>query len=132
MIETTKLEAALRRLKGFEALTSCERLSAGASRETYRLGVVIDGAARTLALRRAAGEGTSAVGSGPGLSNEAKLFAAAKAAGVPGPEVLLVLGSDDGLGSGFVMEWISGETLGGRIVKSPALEGARRTLARQL
>ena len=131
MIETTKLEAALRRLKGFEALTSCERLSAGASRETYRLGVVIDGAARTLALRRAAGEGTSAVGSGPGLSNEAKLFAAAKAAGVPGPEVLLVLGPDDGLGSGFVMEWISGETLGGRIVKSPALEGARRTLARQ-
>lgn len=131
MIETAKLEAALKRLPGFETLTACERLSAGASRETYRLGVVIGGAARTLALRRAAGEGTSAVGSGPGLSNEAKLFAAARAAGVPGPEVLLVLAPEDGLGSGFVMEWISGETLGGRIVKSPELAGARRTLARQ-
>jgi aminoglycoside phosphotransferase (APT) family kinase protein len=131
MIETAKLEAALRRLPGFQSLTACERLSAGASRETYRLGTVISGAARTLALRRAAGEGQSAVGSGPGLSNEAKLFAAARDAGVPGPEVLLVLTPEDGLGSGFVMEWISGETLGGRIVKSPELAGARRTLARQ-
>jgi aminoglycoside phosphotransferase (APT) family kinase protein len=131
MIETAKLEAALRRLPGFQSLTACERLSAGASRETYRLSTVIGGAARTLALRRAAGEGQSAVGSGPGLSNEAKLFAAARDAGVPGPEVLLVLAPEDGLGSGFVMEWISGETLGGRIVKSPELAGARRTLARQ-
>lgn len=131
MIDMAKLRAALKRLPGFETLTACERLSAGASRETYRLGVVIGGAARTLALRRAAGEGQSAVGSGPGLSNEAKLFAAARAGGVPGPEVLLVLAPEDGLGAGFVMEWISGETLGGRIVKSPELEGARRTLARQ-
>lgn len=131
MIDQDILVEALKRIPGFEELTACERLSAGASRETYRLGVIVDGAARTLALRRTAGEGRSAVGSGPGLSNEAKLFAAAKAAGVPGPDVLLMLAPADGLGSGFAMEWISGETLGGRIVRSPALEGARRTLARQ-
>jgi aminoglycoside phosphotransferase (APT) family kinase protein len=131
MIEEAKLEAALKRLPGFEALPACERLSAGASRETYRLGVIINGAARTLALRRAQGDGKSAMGAGPGLNVEARLFAAARSAGVPGPDVLLVLKPKDGLGSGFVMEWISGETLGGRIVKSPALDGARRSLARQ-
>ncbi len=125
------LERALQRLPGFERLESCDRLSAGASRETYRLGVVIGGAVRTLALRRAAGEGQSAMGAGPGLAVEAKLFSAAKAAGVPGPEVVLVLQPEDGLGAGFAMDWIGGETLGGRIVKSPELAGARRTLARQ-
>ena len=131
MIDAAKLEAVLKRLPGFERLESCDRLSAGASRETYRLGVVIGGAVRTLALRRAAGEGQSAMGAGPGLTIEAKLFSAAKAAGVPGPEVVLVLQPEDGLGAGFAMDWIGGETLGGRIVKSPELAGARRTLARQ-
>ena len=74
MIDAAKLEAVLKRLPGFERLESCDRLSAGASRETYRLGVVIGGAVRTLALRRAAGEGQSAMGAGPGLTIEAKLF----------------------------------------------------------
>lgn len=131
MVDLQALERALQRLPGFERLESCDRLSAGASRETYRLGVVISGAVRTLALRRAAGEGKSAIGAGPGLAIEAKLFSAAKAAGVPGPEVVLVLQPEDGLGAGFAMDWIDGETLGGRIVKSPELAGARRTLARQ-
>ena len=36
-------------------------------------------------------------------------------AGVPEPEVLLVLEASDGLGEGFLMEWLEGETLGGRI-----------------
>lgn len=131
MMNTAKLETVLKRLPGFERLTACERLSAGASRETYRLSVVLDGAARTLALRRAPGVGQSAMGAGPGLNIEAKLFSAAKSAGVPGPDVLLVLQPEDGLGAGFAMDWISGETLGGKIVRSPELEGARRSLARQ-
>lgn len=131
MMDAAKLEAVLRRLPGFERLESCDRLSAGASRETYRLSVIVNGAARTLALRRAPGEGRSAMGAGPGLDIEARLFAAARDAGVPGPEVQLVLQPEDGLGAGFAMEWISGETLGGKIVRAPDLEGARRSLARQ-
>lgn len=131
MIDLVRLEAALGRLPGFERLVSCDRLSAGASRETYRLQVVIGGAERKLALRRAEGEGRSAMGSGPGLNVEAQLFAAARAAGVPGPEVLLVLAPEDELGAGFVMEWISGETLGGKIARGPEYAEARKTLARQ-
>lgn len=131
MIDTDKLEATLKRLPGFERLVSCDRLSAGASRETYRLHVVMQGAERKLALRRAEGEGASTMSAGPGLSGEAKLFAAARAAGVPGPEVLLVLKPEDGLGAGFFMEWISGETLGGKIARAPEFAGVRKTLAHQ-
>jgi aminoglycoside phosphotransferase (APT) family kinase protein len=131
VIDNTKLETTLKRLPGFERLVSCDRLSAGASRETYRLHVVMDGAERKLALRRAEGEGVSAMSSGPGLGGEAKLFAAARAAGVPGPEVLLVLQPEDGLGAGFFMEWISGETLGGKIARGAEFAEVRRTLARQ-
>ena len=131
MILTVALERALDRLPGFEQLLSCDRLSAGASRETYRLTVRMNGAERKLALRRAEGEGASAVGSGPGLNGEARLFAAARDAGVPGPEVLLVLQPEDGLGAGFVMEWIGGETLGGKIARGAEFADARKTLAKQ-
>ena len=131
MIDTARLEATLNRLPGFERLVSCDRLSAGASRETYRLQLVIDGAERKLALRRAEGDGGSAMGSGPGLNVEAKLFAAARTAGVPGPEVLLVLQPEDQLGAGFVMEWIAGETLGGKIARGPEFAEARKMLARE-
>ncbi len=131
MIDNTKLEATLKRLPGFERLVSCDRLSAGASRETYRLQVVMQGVERKLALRRAEGEGVSAMSAGPGLGGEAKLFAAAREAGVPGPEVLLVLRPEDGLGAGFFMEWISGETLGGKIARAPEFAEVRKTLARQ-
>ena len=110
MIDEAKLETCLRaRLAGFHALLACERLSAGASRETYRLKVVVGGSERLLALRRSSiGEG-SAMKQGPGLSAEANLFRAARAAGVPGPEVLMMLEPADSLGAGFVMDWISGE-----------------------
>jgi len=131
MIPGAELEAALRRIQGFEKLVGCERLSAGASRETYRLNVVMNGVSRPLALRRAAGDAPSAAGGGLAPGDEAKVFAAARAAGVPGPEVLLVLEPGDRLGSGFVMEWISGETLGGRILRSADLAAARVRLARQ-
>ena len=63
------------------------------------------------------------MGQGPGLEVEAKLFAAALRAGVPGPEVLLVLEPDDRMGSGFVMDWIEGETLGAKIARSARFQG---------
>jgi aminoglycoside phosphotransferase (APT) family kinase protein len=42
-----------------------------------------------------------------------------------------VLEPEDGLGHGFIMEFVEGETLGGRIVRSEALAPARAFLARQ-
>jgi aminoglycoside phosphotransferase (APT) family kinase protein len=126
------LESVLRaRLRGFEALHACDRLSGGASRETYKLTATMNGAERLLCLRRAPDEGKSAMKQGPGLDIEARLFAAARKAGVPGPDVLLLLEPDDGLGAGFVMEWIEAETLGGKIARSNDFAKARKSLARQ-
>src|SRR5690349_18849467 len=113
MIDTEKLDAVMKaRMPGWEKLGECEHLSAGASRETYKITATVKGKERMFALRREPAQSKSVLGEGPGLDVEAKLFEAARKAGVPGPEVLLVLQPDDGLGSGFLMEWIEGETLG--------------------
>ena len=51
--------------------------------------------------------------------------------GVPEPEVLYVLTPEDGVGAGFLMEWLDGVTLGARIARLPELENARSMLAFQ-
>jgi aminoglycoside phosphotransferase (APT) family kinase protein len=132
MMDESELEAVLlARMPGFEKLTGCERLSAGASRETDRLTARIRGKEQTLAFRRDPDTGRSRLGQGPGLDVEARLFAAALKMGVPGPDVHLVLEPEDGLGAGFVMEWIDGETLGARIARSSDFTDVRKRLARQ-
>lgn len=118
-----------RKVPGCASLLSVERLSAGASQETYR--VVAQGQRGELhfALRRAAGG--IAVETALGLAVEARLMTAARAAGVPVPEVRCALDAADGLGEGFIMDWLEGETLGARIVRSDALATARKGLAFQ-
>ena len=115
----------------FESLRSVTRLSGGASQETYRLEVECADGDRRLALRRAAGGIEATEGFGPGLATEALLFAVAQRAGVPEPEILHVLTEADGLGPGFLMEWLEGETVGSRILRSDALATIRPALARQ-
>ncbi|MEE2777283.1 MAG: phosphotransferase family protein [Acidobacteriota bacterium] len=119
-------------VEGFRGLTSAERLSGGASQETYRVVVETDRGEEQLALRRAAGGGYDTAAPGrPGLATEARLFDVAREAGVPEPRIHRVLESQDGIGDGFLMEWLDGETLGARIVRSPELESVRPLLAFQ-
>ncbi|MEM7286445.1 MAG: phosphotransferase family protein [Actinomycetota bacterium] len=114
---------------GFERLVSANRLSGGASQETYRINLEAGGAPLTLAMRRAAGGVSEPEPGRPGLEVEARLFRVARDAGVPEPRILHVLGPDDGLGAGFVMEWLEGETLGARVLRAPELDGIRPRLA---
>ena len=90
------------------ALSSVERLSGGASQETYRLRIkTSNGEEKLLALRRAAGgEFQERAPQHPGLDVEALLMRSARAVGVPEPEVYYVLERNDGLGDGFIMEWL--------------------------
>ena len=134
----TDIDAALgevlaRELAGFESLTRVERLSAGASQETYRIEVETSEGARVFALRRAAGgiTGTGLQPGSPGLPTEAELMRAAGAAGVPEPEVIYVFEPEDGVGDAFLMDWLDGETLGARINRSPELADVRDRLAYQ-
>ncbi len=130
-----RLEAVLvHQLPGCESLISTERLSGGASQETYRL-LIKDtdspSGQRELAIRRATGgvkTSTSELGY-PGIATEAMLMQYARAAGVPEPEIYYVLTETDGLGEGFIMEWLEGEALGARIVRSKQFDAIRPTLA---
>lgn len=117
---------------GYEALVDASRLSGGASQETYRIEIRVGGDQRLLAMRRAAG-GVHAEPNPdrPGLGAEATMIRVARDAGVPEPEVLHVLESGDGLGQGFIMEWLEGETLGSRILRSAELDEVRPRLARE-
>src|SRR5262245_57750051 len=82
-------------------------------------------------MRRAPGTKASTDGSYPGLATEAMLMRAARAVGVPEPEILGVLRPEDGLGDGFIMDWLEGETLGARIVRDASLAAIRPKLAEQ-
>lgn len=115
------------------SLKSCERLSGGASQETYRIEIQTASGHRVLALRRSSGGGfdeTSEPGK-PGLFAEAQLFRLARQAGVPEPEVYYILHESDGLGQGFIMEWLDGEALGAKIARGAEFAEIRPKLAFQ-
>jgi aminoglycoside phosphotransferase (APT) family kinase protein len=110
------------------AIEDLRRLSGGASRETWSFDAVAgDGTSRALVLRRDPGDhaGWSARGT------EYALLDAAHNGGVAVPRVWFLLEPGDGLGSGFVMERIAGETIPRRILRDDAYSAARRRLARQ-
>lgn len=125
------LAAALAEILGPDTrVQGLRRLSGGASQETWAFEAVSPAAPSTglreLILRRApAGAATRASGN-PGLVAEAQLIRLAGAAGVPVPEVVQVLRPEHGLGTGFVMQRLPGETLGRRIASAE-----RNHLARQ-
>jgi aminoglycoside phosphotransferase (APT) family kinase protein len=129
----TQLAAVLyARIEGFEVLHSCDKLTAGASQETYRLHAHVNGKETWYALRRSRFEdsGVGSVGA-INLQTEAVLLQIMRDAGIPEPEVFYVLQAEDKLGSGFVMQWLEGETLGSHIVRAEELAGLRPLLARE-
>ena len=99
------------------------RLSGGASQETWAFDLVNAASSRSLILRRAPPGARRRGADGPGLAAEAALITLAGQAGVPVPAVLQVLQAAHGLGEGFVMQRLTGETLGRRIAAAhrPAL-----------
>jgi len=100
------------------AVEGLQRLSGGATQQTWRFEAVSSAGSTPMILRRA-----------PSGDIEARLISAARERDVPVPLVRHVLTPADGLGSGFIMDFVEGETLGGRIVKSEAFAVARETLS---
>ncbi|HXU99766.1 MAG TPA: phosphotransferase family protein [Caulobacteraceae bacterium] len=127
---TAGLEGLVRRRLGGRGIAGLARVSAGATQEIWRFHMVDDGAEVPLILRRAPG-GERVSPTAVGLETEAALIEAAADAGVPVPSVRWVLTPDDGLGRGFIMGFVEGETLGGRIARGEAFAHTRAFLARQ-
>jgi aminoglycoside phosphotransferase (APT) family kinase protein len=114
---------------GATGVEGLQRLSGGATQEIWRFDLVGPSTSKPLILRREPAGRTSVTA--VGLETEAALIAAAGEKSVPVPSVRRLLAPEDGLGRGFIMGFVEGETLGGRIVKAEALAPARAMLARQ-
>ena len=108
------------RLGGAE-ITDLTRLSGGASRETWRF--TADGVPRIVQRQRAGDERDMMI--------EARVVAAAGAAGVPAPELIATGEGDDG--SAFmVLEAIDGETIARKLQRDDEFAHARTVLTSQL
>lgn len=120
------LAAALTRMTGASCdVRDLRRLSGGASRETWSFSTS-DG--KQLILRRDPG----AYAGQSDRSTEYEVLRAAHEAGVAVPEVVGLLEPADGLGSGFVMTHVDGETIPRRILRDDEYASARPGLAAQL
>lgn len=110
---------------GATGIDALQRLSGGASQETWAFDLVLsDGARQPLILRRVPpGERFGDRVIGPEL--EARVIKAAVAAGVPAPVIRYELNPSDGAGRGFIMDRIAGETLARRVLRDAAFASAR-------
>lgn len=113
------------------ALVGARRLSGGASQETWAVDAEQEGLSRAWILRRRPGGATDAATVAIPLETEAELLRLAREARVPVPAVQRVLAAEDGLGSGYLMERLEGETIPRRILRDDAYAAARPALARE-
>lgn len=110
-------------------INSLERLSGGASRETWAAkSVSSEGRSHRLILRR----DPKSVAVSVSLPVEAAAMRAASAVGVPGPVIHDVFEGIDGAAPHILMERIDGETIPRRILRDSRYERARLHLASDL
>jgi aminoglycoside phosphotransferase (APT) family kinase protein len=113
-------------------LAAAERLSGGASMETWAFSVEAPGAVRRdLILRRRSAPFDPDTARSISLSGEAALITAVRDTGAPAPPLVHLCDEEDGLGECHVTQRIAGEALGRRIVSDPRFEAVRPQLARQ-
>ena len=121
-------------LPGLLQLDSATRLSGGASQETWSIDAVCKGGVVPLILRRSPGGlprvATDTSTSVP-LETEAIAIEASRAAGVKAPHVRYVLQEGDGIGQGYVMDRLRGETIARKILRDREFDAIRPSLARQ-
>jgi aminoglycoside phosphotransferase (APT) family kinase protein len=116
---------------GATGVADVQRLSGGASQETWSFDITHPDGAIGAILRRAPPGYGAAPGRAGGLDAEAVLMQLAHDAGVPSPKVLHVLQAADDLGIGFIMQRVAGETIPRKILRDDAYAAARPKLARQ-
>jgi aminoglycoside phosphotransferase (APT) family kinase protein len=110
------------------AVSGLQRLSGGASQETWAFSIEGPGGPVPLILRRAPHERKSDLAAG--LEVEAELLKLAEANGARVPHVRHVLTPEEGCGRGFIMDRLEGETIARKILRDAAFAGARPHLAR--
>jgi aminoglycoside phosphotransferase (APT) family kinase protein len=126
---TVLADALLRHLRandpGVTGVEALRAVTTGASQEIWTFDALRNDAPEALVLRRARNWSESSQAMSAGMSAEAALLRVAAAHGVPVPRVVSELREHEGLGQGYVMQHVVGETAGHRIVRDPALVAAR-------
>lgn len=130
-----KLRAAVARLLGPPGdILELRRLTAGATKATWAFKAQVGDARLPLILQlsngssRSGDEATLPLVAG---RDDAALMIAAGEAGVPAPPVRAVLTEDCGLGEGYIMDYVSGETIARRILREPHFAPLRENFASQ-
>lgn len=131
MIETDLGRCVTSFYPGATGITGAAKLSGGASQETWTFDIVHP-AGNVGAILRRAPPGYGAPSTRPGLDAEAALMQLAHDAGLPSPRVLHVLRPEEGLGRGFIMIRVEGETIARKILRDEEFAAARPLLARQV
>jgi aminoglycoside phosphotransferase (APT) family kinase protein len=114
---------------GGHGISGLMRLSGGASQETWRFR--IEDVQQTLILRRCPRDGPR-TGEALPLIVEADIMAHAKLGGVCVPDIIHRCVPEDGLGEGFIMAFVEGETVARKILRDPQFEAARKLVVPQL
>lgn len=132
-IEAPLGEVAQKYIPGATGIASLKRLSGGASQEIWSFQATTKGDPVALILRRAPGgfRDTGRSGTAVPLETEAALISLAEEVGVPVPPVRHVLTEEDGIGQGFIMDHVPGETLARKILRDEEFAEVRPKLARQ-
>ncbi len=124
----------VRALPDVTGITALAQLSGGASQETWSFDALCGAAAIPLILRRTPGGAPRAMAQNSTsvpLATEAIAIEASRRAGVRAPRVRHVLAESDGLGEGYIMDRLAGETIARKILRDPAFDAVRPDLARQ-
>jgi aminoglycoside phosphotransferase (APT) family kinase protein len=131
--DNPNIEAALTRVArqafpGALSIAQITRLSGGASQETWSFTACGNGTRSNAILRRSPSQYQPSQRAA-GIETEAQLMTLAKSVGVPVPEVRYVLKAADGLGRGFVMTHVEGETIPRKILRDHRFAAIRPRLA---
>ncbi len=125
-----QLQALVDRVWPGGVVEGLRRLTGGASQDTWSFDVRQGDRRDPMILRHSGSKGQAEPDAVP-LPEEARLIRKVAQYDLPVPEVLYVLSPDDGLGDGFIMRRIRGETFPPRILGSAELASARQKLAHQ-
>ena len=126
------LERLVLRLGGAgTVLAEAQRLSGGASMETWAFGFEGAEGPERLILRRRSAPFDEETARSISLATEAALIRATGANGARVPRVRHLCDATDGLGEAYVMLRVDGETLGKRITSDARFDAIRPALARQ-
>lgn len=130
-----KLRDAVARLLGPPGdILELRRLTAGATKATWAFKAQVGNASLPMVLQLSNGPSRSGDDAALPLvagREDAALMMAAAQAGVPAPPVRGVLTEECGLGQGYIMDYVAGETIARRILREPIFAPLRASFARQ-